>query len=83
MLLKLPAHLHYPITVINLLRQPGDDVERSAPFFSYTYKTKVVEGDEFEPDRLVEKDYPADYRSSVEGILKSWKIKKGDVIVKP
>ena len=83
MLLKLPADLHYPITVNELLRKPGEDVARSAPLLSYIYRTKVTEGDELEPDRQVEKAFPADYHSSVEGTLTAWKIKKGDVIVQP
>ncbi|KAL9126407.1 MAG: hypothetical protein Q9217_004535 [Psora testacea] len=80
MLLRLPASLHYPITVTELLKQPNDNVERFAPLFSYFYKTTVTEGDELGNENQVEKTFPTRFESSVEGILKSWKIKRGAVI---
>ena len=80
MLLRLPASLHYPITVTELLKQPNDNVERFAPLFSYFYKTTVTEGDELGNENQVEKTFPTRFESNIEGSLKSWKIKKGAVI---
>ena len=80
MLLKLPASLHYPITVTELLKEPNDHVERFAPLFSYFYKTTVTEGDDLGNEHQVEKTFPTRFESSVEGKLKSWRIKKGAVL---
>ena len=80
MLLRLPASLHYPITVTELLKQPNDNVERFAPLFSYFYKTTVTEGDELGNENQIEKTFPTRFESSVEGTLKLWKIKRGAVI---
>ena len=81
--LRLPASLHYPITVTELLKQPNDDVESFAPLFSYFYKTSVTEGDELGNEFQVEKTFPARFESNVEGTLKKWKIVEGAVIAKP
>lgn len=78
--LRLPTSLHYPITVTELLKQPNDHVERFAPLFSYSYTTTVTEGDGLGNENQVEKSFPARFESSVEGVLKKWKIKAGAVI---
>ncbi|SLM41201.1 rna polymerase ii ctd phosphatase [Lasallia pustulata] len=80
MLLRLPRTLHYPITVTELLKQPNDNVERFAPLFNYSYKTTVTEGDNLGNEYQVEKTFPTRFESTVEGILKQWRIEKGAVI---
>ncbi len=80
MRLRLPRSLHYPITVTELLKQPGDDVEQLSPLFAYFYKTTVTEGDRFGESQEVEKTFPTRYESPVEGKLKAWRIQKGTVI---
>jgi RNA polymerase II subunit A-like phosphatase len=80
MQLQLPRSLHYPVTVTELLKRPNDAVDRQDPLFSYNYKTKVTEGDRYGEEKEVEKTFPADYESPVEGILKKWKIQVGTVI---
>ena len=81
MKLRLPPNIHYPITIDELLKQPNDDVERFAPLFSYFYKTTVTEGDNLGNEYQVEKTFPTRFESSVDGILKSWNVRKGSVIV--
>lgn len=83
MLLRLPASLHYPITVTELLKQPDDSVERFAPLFSYVYETKVTEGDSLGNTWQTWKKFPTRFESSVEGVLIKWKINEGAVISKP
>lgn len=83
MLLRLPASLHYPITVTELLKQPNDNVERFAPLLSYFYKTTVTEGDELGNEHEVEKTFPTRFESNVEGKLTRWRISKGAVISHP
>ena len=80
MQLRLPASLHYPITVTDLLKEPNDNVERFEPLFDYFYKTTVTEGDDLGNERQVEKSFPARYESSIDGKLLAWKIQKGAVI---
>ncbi|KZF21883.1 hypothetical protein L228DRAFT_239815 [Xylona heveae TC161] len=80
MLLRSPNSLHYPITVTELHKQPGDDVERFAPLFSYYYKTTVTEGNRFGEEFQVERTYPSKYLSDHVGTLKEWRIQKGTVI---
>lgn len=80
MLLRLPASLHYPITVTELLKQPNDNVERFAPLFSYYYETAVIEGDGLGNDYKVKKKFPTRFESTVEGTLTRWKIEGNAVI---
>lgn len=83
MLLQSPRDLHYPITITKLLKQPNDNVERFAPLFSYSYKTTVTEGNRFGDEFQVEKVFPTNFESSVNGVLKSWSIDAGAVISLP
>lgn len=80
MQLRLPASLHYPITVTELLKRPNDSIDRFAPLFSYFYKTTVIEGDDLGNEYQVEKTFPTRFESSVEGTLSQWRIQKGAVI---
>ncbi|KAL8705530.1 MAG: hypothetical protein Q9201_001347 [Fulgogasparrea decipioides] len=83
MQLQLPRDLHYPITITELLKQPNDHVERFAPLFSYSYKTTVTEGNKYGDEIQVEKAFPTNFESSVEGLLKSWSIAPGTLIAQP
>ncbi|KAL8870886.1 MAG: hypothetical protein Q9174_003172 [Haloplaca sp. 1 TL-2023] len=80
MQLQSPRGLHYPITVTKLLKEPNDNVERFAPLFSYSYKTTVTEGNKFGDEFQVEKIFPTNFESSVNGMLKKWSIQAGAVI---
>lgn len=83
MLLRTPESLHYPITVTKLLRRPGDQVDRDAPLFNYTYESIVVEGSEEDKEgKPVKKTWPATFESYLEGTLTSWSIEEGKVIYK-
>ena len=82
MLLRLPAGLHYPITVTELLKQPNDNVDRFTPLFSYSYETQVTERDNLGNTWQAKKKYPTRFESSVEGVLINWKIDEGAVISK-
>ncbi|RDI77527.1 hypothetical protein Vi05172_g12490 [Venturia inaequalis] len=81
MLIRSNPSLHYPITITKLLAKPDQSVDRFAPLFSYTYKTIVTEGNKYgdEPIRF-QKDFPAEFQSELEGTLRVWKIKPGDVL---
>jgi RNA polymerase II subunit A-like phosphatase len=83
MLLRLPASLHYPITVTSLLKQPGDTVERDEALFWYVYETTVPEGDGLGNIVEVKRRYPTRFESTVDGEIVKWEIQKGDVIDEP
>lgn len=83
MRLKLPASLHYPITVTELLKHPSDNIERSTPLFLYFYKTTVTEVDQSGEEHQVERTFPSRFESSVDGTLKEWFLAKGTVISRP
>ncbi|KAI9654588.1 MAG: Carboxy-terminal domain (CTD) phosphatase [Alyxoria varia] len=83
MLLQSPTALHYPVTVTELLKRPQDYIDRSAPLFRYSFRSTVVEDDDFGEEVQVEKTFPAVFESEVEGTVLSWKIQKGSVINGP
>ena len=83
MRLKLPPSLHYPITVSDLLKQPDEDVERSQPIFSYSYKTTFESIDRDGNAAPYEESVLSRFESSVDGKLQKWFLKKGDVILGP
>ena len=83
MLLQSPTALHYPVTVTELLKEPQDYVDRSAPLFRYSFKSTVAEDDDLGEEVEVEKTFPAIFESEVEGTVLSWKLQKGAVINGP
>jgi RNA polymerase II subunit A-like phosphatase len=83
MLIRSPANLHYPITVVELSKNPEDDIERSAPLFTYYYETTVTEGDKYGDEKEVKKKFPATFGSSKDGTLKEWFIQNGSVVHRP
>jgi RNA polymerase II subunit A-like phosphatase len=83
MLLKLSTSLHYPITVTELLKQPGDVVRQGDPLFAYFYRTAVTEGDGLGNKINVSRTFPTRFESSVDGNLLTWKIKQDDIINAP
>jgi RNA polymerase II subunit A-like phosphatase len=80
MLIRSTPSLHYPITVKKLLAAPDSSVDRFAPLFSYTYTSTVTEGNKYGEELQVEKTFPAEFQSEIDGALVSWKIKEGDVL---
>ena len=83
MLLRLSRGLHYPITVTKILKTAGSNVVKHEPVFVYTYETTVREGSRDGEDKYVKKSYPAKFESSLEGQLKFWQVREGDVLEKP
>lgn len=83
MLLKLSSSLHFPVTVTELLRQPGDVVAHGDALFAYYYRTTVTEGDGLGNKHDVLRTFPTKFEAAVDGTLVAWKIKEGDVIDRP
>jgi RNA polymerase II subunit A-like phosphatase len=82
MLIRSNPSLHYPITVDKLLVKLDSSVDRFAPLFSYTYTSTVTEGDKYGDEKLVEKTFPAEFQSEIDGTLAAWKIKPGDILTR-
>lgn len=74
------AKLHYPVTVTRLYVSSGNDVEKAAPLFEYSYKSRVEEVDEFGEARVAEGSYNADFVAPVDGKISSWKVRVGAVL---
>jgi RNA polymerase II subunit A-like phosphatase len=83
MLLRLPKNLHYPITVTRVVKPAGNSVARNDHLFLYSYETTVTEGSRDGVEREVRKKFAAQFESSLDGTLRSWRIWEGDVIVHP
>lgn len=83
MRIKSPKSLHYPITVSELKKDPGEGVERHEVLFEYTYESSVHEVDRYGDEKIVTKTLRTDFQSESEGTLTSWAIQVGDRIDKP
>ena len=75
-----PRDLNYPITVIDLLKKRDDDVPRSEKLFTYSYESRVVEGDKWGGERTVMKKFRQTFDASTEGKITRWFVKPGTVI---
>ncbi|KGQ01832.1 hypothetical protein PAAG_11407 [Paracoccidioides lutzii Pb01] len=83
MLLKLSTSLHYPITVTELLKRPGDTIQQGEAIFAYYYRTTVTEGDGLGNKIDVLKTFPTRFESVVDGELVDWKVRVGEVVERP
>ncbi|KAK2858359.1 hypothetical protein FQN49_004816, partial [Arthroderma sp. PD_2] len=83
MQLKLSASLYYPITVTELLKKTGDEVNQGDGLFAYFYRTTVTEGDGLGNKVDVVRMFPTRFESTVDGTLMEWKVRKGQVIEAP
>jgi RNA polymerase II subunit A-like phosphatase len=83
MLLRLPKNLHYPITVTKAVKPVGEPVARGDHLFLYSYETTVTEGSRDGAEKEVRKKFMAQFESSLDGTLRTWRIWEGDVIKQP
>ncbi|KAF1830749.1 hypothetical protein BDW02DRAFT_533353 [Decorospora gaudefroyi] len=77
-----PRDLSYPITVLDLLKKRDDDVPRSEKLFTYSYESRVTEGDKWGGEQTVMKKFRQTFDASTEGTITRWFIKPGAVIDK-
>lgn len=77
----LGAQLRYPITIKRLLYKPGDELRKGTTAVDFSYKYMRDVGDAAADEtRLEEHTGYASWPSPVDGKLKAWRIKVGDVI---
>ncbi|KAK4185649.1 hypothetical protein QBC35DRAFT_298373 [Podospora australis] len=74
---RLGNRLRYPITVVKLLKSPGDKIQGQEAVFEYSYKWKEdIRGNTWDKEQTT----CVNWNSPSEGELKSWAIKEGQVI---
>lgn len=83
MKISSPPGLHYPITVLELLKKRDDDVDRSERLFTYTYESSVAETDRWGVESNVKRKLNAHFDASTEGKISRWFIKAGTVVTRP
>ena len=84
MLLRLPNNLHYPLTVKKIEKKVGETIAQNEDLFLYSYATRVTEGTRYgKEEREVEKTFVAHFESTLEGVVKGWRVWSGDVIPGP
>ncbi|KAF3763983.1 hypothetical protein M406DRAFT_21768, partial [Cryphonectria parasitica EP155] len=79
--ISLGAHLRYPITISRLVAQPGDELKKGSTAMEYSFKWIKEVGDSITGDTWEEEQTTiSSWGSPVEGKLREWKIRVGDVI---
>ncbi|KAK0736693.1 hypothetical protein B0T21DRAFT_411842 [Apiosordaria backusii] len=79
--IRLGNRLRYPITIVRLLKSPGDTVKKQDALMEYSFKWYKEVGDTIRGDTWEEEQTTfADWCSPSDGTLKSWSIKEGQVI---
>lgn len=79
--ISLGANLRYPITISRLVAKSGDEVKKGSTAMEYSFKWVKEVGDSITGDTWNEEQTTiSSWNSPVEGKLKEWKIKVGDVI---
>lgn len=81
--IRLGANLRYPITVSRLVAKPGDELKKGATAMEYSFKWTKEVGDAITGDVWEEEQTTiSSWVSPVEGKLKEWRIRPGDVITR-
>lgn len=82
MKISSPPGLHYPITVLELLKKADDDVKRSERLFTYTYESSVTQSDKYGEEHELKKKFTTHFAASTEGTISRWYIRAGAVIAR-
>lgn len=84
MRLKLPASLHYPLTVRRIEKRVGDEINPRDLLFTYTYTVKVTQQEKYsDEDIIVDKLLSSHFQSTIEGTIQTWLVWEGDIINGP
>ncbi|KAF9733094.1 hypothetical protein PMIN06_004697 [Paraphaeosphaeria minitans] len=78
-----PTGLHYPITITELVKAQGDDVERSQPLFHYSFESLREETNRWGETKEVTHNFFASFEAPVDGHIEAWHIKKDQVVSRP
>ncbi|XXH01040.1 condensin complex non-SMC subunit Cnd1 [Hypoxylon texense] len=78
---RLGARLPYPITILDFLKSPGEDVVKRKPILRFTYKFKRKIGDPSrDEEHEIEETGVAEWDCPAEGTLKEWRVKLGQTL---
>lgn len=78
---QLGHRLRYPITITRLLKSRGDTVKKQEPIMQYSFKWMADVGDPIAGDTWQEEQTTfVDWESPVDGEIKEWRVKAGEVI---
>ncbi|KAJ4421716.1 CTD phosphatase Fcp1 [Gnomoniopsis sp. IMI 355080] len=81
--IPLGPNLRYPITISRLVAKPGDDLKKGATAMEYSFKYTKEVGDITTGDTWEEEQTSiSSWGAPVEGKLKEWKIKPGQLITR-
>lgn len=81
--LRLGTNLRYPITISKLVAKPGDELKKGSTAMEYSFKWTKEVGDPITGDVWEEEQTSiSSWGSPVEGKLKEWRIRPGDVITR-
>jgi RNA polymerase II subunit A-like phosphatase len=80
--IRLGTRLRYPITIVRLLKSPGDQIKKQEPLLEYSFKWKREIVDEIGGDtREEEQTTTVTWDSPADGELTQWHITEGQHIV--
>ncbi|KAK9446566.1 HAD-like domain-containing protein [Limtongia smithiae] len=77
---KLPWSLRYPIMIVEKLVQPGTEIQKNTPLFTYRYPARVVETRGLDEEVEVTRELLAVFEAPMEGTLGEWTANEGDKI---
>ncbi|OIW26228.1 hypothetical protein CONLIGDRAFT_580853 [Coniochaeta ligniaria NRRL 30616] len=79
--ISLGHRLRYPITIVKIIKSPGDEIKKQDPLMQYSFKWMETVGDHIRGDTWQEERVTiADWDSPVDGEIRQWRIKEGEVI---
>jgi len=77
----LGNRLRYPITIVKLLKKPGDTVKKQESLLQYSFKWMKTVGDTIREETWEEEQTTiVDWDSPTDGDLKHWLIREGQII---
>ena len=79
--IRLGTRLRYPITVVNLLKSPGDKIKKQEPLMEYSFKWMKEVGDKIRGETWEEEQTTiVPWESPSDGELSQWHIRAGQRI---
>lgn len=79
--IPLGQRLRYPVTIVKILKSPGDPVKKQEPLLEYSFKWKKLVGDHVRGDTWEETQITvASWDSPADGEILQWHVKEGEVI---
>ncbi|KAL2268063.1 hypothetical protein VTJ83DRAFT_2909 [Remersonia thermophila] len=76
---RLGSRLRYPITVVKLLKSPGDRIKKTEPLLEYSFKWMREVGDKIRGDTWLEEQTTlVTWDSPVDGEVARWLLREGE-----